>query len=346
MQIAQVMAGYSLGRGRPAAPRHGQEGQGGDGASSRRASSRAPCKNGVKKDDAVYIFELVDKFAGYGFNKSHAAAYALVSYHTAYLKANYREEFLAASMTLDMGNTDKLAMFAAEATQRGIARAAAVRQRLGGRLPGRAAEDGEQRGAIRYSLAALKNIGAPAVETHRRRARAPTAASRTSPTSPRRCNPKALNKRGARNAGGRRRLRRARGQPRARARQRRSHAGARQPARRQRGAGHERPVRRRRRGGAGRSIMRPAQAWTPMERLQHEFEAVGFFLSGHPLDAYESVLAKLGVAATPSSRPRPSAARPRAGSPASSSRRASAARRRATSSPSPCSPTRPASSRR
>ena len=72
-------------------------------------------ENGVKKDDAVYIFELVDKFAGYGFNKSHAAAYALVSYHTAYLKANFREEFLAASMTLDMGNTDKLAMFAAEA---------------------------------------------------------------------------------------------------------------------------------------------------------------------------------------------------------------------------------------
>ncbi len=57
---------------------------------------------GVKKEDAVYIFELVDKFAGYGFNKSHAAAYAMVSYHTAYMKANYREEFLAASMTLDM----------------------------------------------------------------------------------------------------------------------------------------------------------------------------------------------------------------------------------------------------
>ena len=77
--------------------------------SSRRASSTAPCRRASKKDDAAYIFELVDKFAGYGFNKSHAAAYALVSYHTAYLKANYREEFLAASMTLDMGNTDKLA---------------------------------------------------------------------------------------------------------------------------------------------------------------------------------------------------------------------------------------------
>ena len=77
-------------------------------------------KNGVEKADAVYIFELVDKFAGYGFNKSHAAAYALVSYQTAYMKANYREEFLAASMTLDMGNTDKLAQFAAEAKKSGI----------------------------------------------------------------------------------------------------------------------------------------------------------------------------------------------------------------------------------
>src|SRR6185436_10816040 len=78
-------------------------------------------KNGVKKPDAEYIFELVDKFAGYGFNKSHAAAYALVSYHTAYLKANFREEFLAASMTLDMGNTDKLAMFVSEARKSNIA---------------------------------------------------------------------------------------------------------------------------------------------------------------------------------------------------------------------------------
>src|SRR5690606_6588383 len=77
-------------------------------------------ERGVAKEDAAYIFELVNKFAGYGFNKSHAAAYALVSYHTAYLKANFREEFLAASMTLDMANTDKLAVFVAEARCSGI----------------------------------------------------------------------------------------------------------------------------------------------------------------------------------------------------------------------------------
>ena len=65
-------------------------------------------KNGVKKDRASSIFDQVDKFAGYGFNKSHAAAYALVCYQTAYLKANHPVEFFAATMTLDMGNVDKL----------------------------------------------------------------------------------------------------------------------------------------------------------------------------------------------------------------------------------------------
>src|SRR5690606_26794578 len=75
---------------------------------------------GIDKARASYIFELVAKFAGYGFNKSHAAAYALVAYHTAYLKANHPQEFLAASMTLDMGNTDKLYGFTREARRCGI----------------------------------------------------------------------------------------------------------------------------------------------------------------------------------------------------------------------------------
>ena len=98
--------------------------------------------------------------------------------------------------------------------------------------------------------------------------------------------------------------------------------------------------------GAAADRLRPLKAWTPMERLQHEFEAVGFFLSGHPLDAYARVLAKLGIVSLRrAGGARGPRRRRRAGSPASSSRRASAARRRATSSPSPCSPSRPASSR-
>src|SRR5690606_18898194 len=103
MQIAQVMAGYSLGDADLLRRAMGKK----DKAEMARQEARfveGAMKNGVKKEDAVYIFELVDKFAGYGFNKSHAAAYALVSYHTAYMKANFREEFLAASMTLDAGH--------------------------------------------------------------------------------------------------------------------------------------------------------------------------------------------------------------------------------------------------
>ena len=110
MQIARTMAGYSLGEADLLRRAMGKK----DKKEMARQEDRfvqGAVKNGVKKADAKYIFELVDKFAGYGFNKSHAAAYAVVSYHTAYLKANFREEFLAASMTLDMGNTDKLAMY-------------------------------------------------------------------------------------------------------------------------------------------------------------------------------------------------------------------------------------------
>ena len=119
MQIAQVMAGYSLGQADNLRRAMGKKDKA-EMAKQQAGFVEGAVKNGVKKNEASYIFELVDKFAGYGFNKSHAAAYALISYHTAYLKANYREEFLAASMTLDMGNTDKLAMFAAEAKKSGI----------------------------------------------------------------------------------------------------------------------------------------------------------------------------------------------------------------------------------
>ena len=120
MQIAQVLAGYSLGEAdllrramgkkikAEMAPQQDalRRGRG----RQRRRSRRAPS----------YIFDLVDKFAGYGFNKSHAAAYALVAYQTAYLKANYPVEFIAASMTLDMGNTDKLTASRQEARRMGI----------------------------------------------------------------------------------------------------------------------------------------------------------------------------------------------------------------------------------
>ncbi len=327
MQIAQVLAGYSLGDADLLRRAMGKK----DKIEMARQQARfvdGAMQNGVKKDDAVFIFELVDKFAGYGFNKSHAAAYALVSYHTAYLKANFREEFLAASMTLDMGNTDKLAMFASEAKKSGIPvlppsvnssevdflvemTSPSPRLRGEGRGEGQVAstqavasrsnplpiksdaESGKR--AIRYSLAALKNIGASAVET--------IVAARTSGGPYRsladfsaRLNPKALNKRGLETlamAGAFDAL-----EPN-RALVRGNVEGMIALANRQADNAAQGTSDLFGEGGGGGSApsldLKPAKAWTPMERLQEEFDAIGFFLSGHPLDAYETVLKKLGV---------------------------------------------------
>ncbi len=291
MQIAQVLAGYSLGEADLLRRAMGKK----DKAEMARQQARfveGAMKNGVSQKDAVYIFELVDKFAGYGFNKSHAAAYALVSYHTAYLKANYREEFLAASMTLDRSNTDKLALFAAEARRSGIiVKPPCVNASDVDFLP-EPARDG-QPGAIRYSLAALKNIGEGAVEAIVA-ARKERGAFQDLSDFAARLNVKALNKRALETLAA---------------------AGAFDALEPNRALVYGNvdqimAVAQRRAeeetngivdlfgGGAGgtpKLDLRPVKLWTPMERLEKEFEAVGFYLSGHPLDQYESVLASLSV---------------------------------------------------
>ena len=119
MQIAQVMAGYSLGDADLLRRAMGKKIRA-EMEKQRALFVAGSVKNGVPKGQAETIFELLAKFADYGFNKSHAAAYALVSYQTAYMKAHYPVEFLAASMTLDMSNTDKLSEFRAEAQRLGI----------------------------------------------------------------------------------------------------------------------------------------------------------------------------------------------------------------------------------
>src|SRR5205085_8773875 len=113
-------------------------------------------KNGVPNAQADTIFELLAKFADYGFNKSHAAAYALVSYHTAYMKAHYPVEFIAASMTLDLNNTDKLSEFRSEAQRLDIKVEAPNINRSGATF-----EVGDS--TIYYALSALKGVGVEAV---------------------------------------------------------------------------------------------------------------------------------------------------------------------------------------
>jgi DNA polymerase III subunit alpha len=284
LQIAQVMAGYSLGQADILRKAMGKK----DKVIMARQQAEfvaGAVNKGVKREEAAYIFELVDKFAGYGFNKAHTAAYAHVAYYTAYLKANFREEFLAASMTLDAGNTDKLAMFASEARKSGIAVLPPCINASGvDFLPADK--------AIRYSLAALRNIGTQAVES--------MVAERTSGGHFRsisdfagRCDPKVINKRALETL---------------------SAAGAFDVMEPNRALVHgnveamlafaNRTAENAAQGtgdlfgggdAGGQLDTRPAKPWPPMERLQHEFEAVGFFLSGHPLDAYAAVLPKLGV---------------------------------------------------
>ena len=291
IQIAQVMGGFTLGQADNLRRAMGKKDKAGMAKEQARFVAGAVQK-GVKKNDAADIFLLVDKFAGYGFNKSHAAAYALVSYHTAYMKANYREEFLAASMTLDMSNTDKLAQFASEARRSGISVLPPCVNASEVDFLAEPSKEAGKPGAIRYSLAALKNIGAAAVATvvaergakGRFKSLADFAA---------RLNPKALNKRGIET------LAAAGAFDALEANRALVHANVegilalaqRRDANAASGTDDLFGI-----GQAAPSLdLRPAQAWTPMERLSHEFDAVGFYLSGHPLDQYELALKKLGV---------------------------------------------------
>ncbi len=291
MQIAQEMAGYSLGQADILRKAMGKK----DKASMAKEQARfvaGAINNGVERADAAYIFELINKFSGYGFNKCHSAPYALVSYHTAYMKANYREEFLAASMTLDMGNTDKLAVFATEARKSGIEVKPPCVNASDVDFLAEPSEEPDKLGTIRYSLAALKNIGAGAVSTivsertaHGRYGTLADFASRL--------NPKALNRRALETL---------------------SSAGAFDRLEPDRVLVHSNvdmmlALAQRREantasgtddlfgiGDAAPQLdLRPAKAWTPMVRLSQEFDAIGFYLSGHPLDQYARALKKLGV---------------------------------------------------
>lgn len=159
-KIAQVLAGYTLGAADLLRRAMGKK------IKSEMDAQRATFvegakKNGVSQDQATNIFNLVDKFAGYGFNKSHAAAYAVVSYQTAYLKANYPVEFIAASMTYEMGSTDKLGQFRQEAQKFSIDLLPPDINKSEVEFSVEKQDSGTL--SIRYALAALKNVGAAAM---------------------------------------------------------------------------------------------------------------------------------------------------------------------------------------
>jgi DNA polymerase-3 subunit alpha len=247
-------------------------------------------KNGVKSDRASSIFDQVDKFAGYGFNKSHAAAYALVSYQTAYLKANYPVEFLAASMTLDMGNTDKLAQFRRELDRLKIELLAPDVNHSTAEFAVEITPDGKK--AVRYALAAVKGVGRDAMERLVEK-RSDGGRFTSLFDFAERLDGRVLNKRLLESlvrAGAFDGLNKNRAQTFAAIESLVRHAQATAESREssQSGLFGDDTVQR-------RPQLPKIPDWSAMERLQHEFAAIGFYFSSHPLAAYDRSLKRLGV---------------------------------------------------
>ena len=169
MQAAQILAGYSLGGADLLRRAMGKKIKA--EMDAQRATFVAGCAehNGIKADYANQLFDLIDKFAGYGFNKSHAAAYALLAYQTAWLKAHHPHEFFAASMCYDMAQTDKLCIFVDDMRRLGvdivgpdINQSDAEFDVQEVTITGESGD--EQRLAVRYALGALKSVGEGAME--------------------------------------------------------------------------------------------------------------------------------------------------------------------------------------
>ena len=161
MQAAQILAGYSLGDADLLRRAMGKKNQA--EMDQQRARFIDGCKDvsGIEKGKANELFDLIDKFAGYGFNKSHAAAYALLAYQTAWLKAHYPEEFYAASMCFDMHQSEKMALFVDDARRHGIDVAPPCLNRSEAEFTVEQTDDGY---AVRYALAGIRNVGEKAME--------------------------------------------------------------------------------------------------------------------------------------------------------------------------------------
>ena len=283
MQIAQVMAGYSLGDADLLRRAMGKKIRA-EMDKQREIFVAGAMKNNVPKGQAETIFELLAKFADYGFNKSHAAAYALVSYQTAYMKAHYPVEFIAASMTLDMSNTDKLSEFRAEAQRLGIKVEPPSINRSGATF-----EVSEN--TIYYALAALKGVGAHAIEQiveARRKGLFTSLADFAARVSPRAINKRVIESLAAAGAFDtieRNRARAFAGADAILAASQRSFEAQTSGQNDMFGGMADAP-----------SVMLPAiDSWLPADKLRREYDAIGFFLSGHPLDDYATILKRLRV---------------------------------------------------
>lgn len=289
MQIAQVLSGYSLGGADLLRRAMGKKIQA-EMDAQRALFVEGAEKNNVRPDKASSIFDQVNKFAGYGFNKSHAAAYALVCYQTAYLKANHPVEFFAATMTLDMGNVEKLNGYRRDLDKIGVELLPPDVNKSTAEFTVEKTEDGKK--AIRYALAAIKGVGKEAMSrlTEEREENGPF---RDLFDFAERLDQRVLNKRLLESlvkAGAFDTLNKNRAQTFAAVEALTRHS---QATHESRGSNQNNLF------GDDTAQRRPQLAkvpdWAPMERLQNEFAAIGFYLSSHPLASYEKSLQRLGV---------------------------------------------------
>jgi DNA polymerase-3 subunit alpha len=287
MRIARELGGYTMGQADLLRRAMGKK-IASEMAMHRETFTKGAKERGVPAGVAEQIFEQAAKFAGYGFNKGHAAAYAQVAYQTAYLKANYPVEFLAASMTLDASVTDRLNVFRQEAQRLGVK----VVPPDVNRSEAFFACDADNN-LIFYALAAVKGVGRQAMD-HLVAIREEGGPFLSISDFARRVDSKLINKRafeslvraGAFDAlsSNRRQLVES------------ADAILNESARigRDRESGQSTLFGEA--AGTGDTLrLSPADDWLPHERLTEEFSAIGFYLSGHPLDGYESSLKRLGA---------------------------------------------------
>jgi DNA polymerase III subunit alpha len=282
-QIGKDLAGYTLAEADLLRRAMGKKIKSEMDAQRTRFLSGA-AEHGIPESTAIAIFEACAKFAEYGFNKSHSAPYAFITYQTAWMKANHPVEFLAASMTLDINNTDKLSEFRAEAQRPGIKLEAPSVNRSGATF-----EVSDR--TIYYALAGLKGVGQQAVELIVEARKGGLFTSLADFAA--RVNPRAINKRvieslaaaGAFDALDSNRARVFAGAEAILAACQRSHEAATVGQNDMFGGAADAPT-----------IMLPQiEPWLPAERLRREYDAIGFFLSGHPLDDYATALKRLRV---------------------------------------------------
>jgi DNA polymerase-3 subunit alpha len=290
MEIAKQLAGYTLGHADLLRRAMGKKIKA-EMDGQREVFVGGAVARGVDSKLANTIFDAVAKFASYGFNKSHAAAYALLAYHTAWLKANHPVEFFAAAMTTECANQEKLAAYRQEMRLRGIPLYPPDVNHSHARF---VVEDGKEGAGVRYALAAIKGVGAAATETLAQE-RALSGPFRDLHDLMARAGARVLNKRLLESL---------------------SRAGALdglEPNRRRIVDGAEILLRYAAAaadaaqsdqvslfGGSGAAqVPKPplpvCDDWPALERLQMEFDVLGLFLSAHPLDGYRTALQRLNA---------------------------------------------------